>query len=86
MPANITCQRVVEQVTAHQESALHAFAERAIDEHLAACDCCSAYYAQVDRTIDLLGCLEPQRTIAPEARTRLLAEFASWSAIRSLRG
>ena len=85
MPARITCQRVVEQVTAHQESALHVFAARAIDEHLDGCHCCSAYYAQVERTVDLLGHLEPERTIAPETRTRLLAEFAKWSSIRSLR-
>ena len=85
MPANMMCQRVVEQVTAHQESALHVFAARAIDEHLAACHCCSAYYAQVERTVDLLGMLEPERTIAPETQARLLAEFGKWSAIRSLR-
>ena len=85
MPANITCQRVVEQVTAHQEAALHALAARAIDDHLDACHCCSAYYAQVERTVDLLGLLVPDRAVDPETRTRLLAEFAKWSAIRRLR-
>jgi anti-sigma factor RsiW len=51
----VVCQEWVELVTAYLEGALSRRVTRAIDRHLAGCDHCSEYLAQMRVTIRLTG-------------------------------
>jgi len=51
----VVCQQWVELVTAYLEGSLPRGLERAIDRHLAACEHCTEYLAQMRRTIELTG-------------------------------
>jgi anti-sigma factor RsiW len=51
----IVCQQWVELVTAYLDGALPRRLSVAIDRHLAACEHCTEYLAQMRRTIELTG-------------------------------
>jgi len=51
----IVCQQWVELVTDYLDGALPRRLEKAIDRHLAACEHCTEYLAQMRRTIELSG-------------------------------
>jgi anti-sigma factor RsiW len=51
----IVCQQWVELVTAYLDGALPRRVMKAIDRHLAACEHCTEYLAQMRRTIELTG-------------------------------
>ena len=51
----IVCQQWVELVTAYLDGALPRRLSAAIDRHLAACEHCTEYLAQMRRTIELTG-------------------------------
>jgi anti-sigma factor RsiW len=74
----VTCQELVELVTAYLEGDLDEEQRAAFEEHLRLCPGCETYLVQFRRTIDLLGEL-PERSISPAARERLLAAFTDWS-------
>jgi anti-sigma factor RsiW len=73
----LTCQELVELVTEYLEGTLPPVARARFDAHLAACDYCGAYLAQMQQTIRALGRLTEQ-SIAPEAQQRLLEVFRTW--------
>ena len=73
----MTCEELVELVTAYLEDTLPADDRRAFDEHLALCPGCDRYLAQFRQTIDLLGEL-PEESLPAPARDRLLDAFAQW--------
>ncbi len=73
----LTCRELVELVTDYLEGALHARDRRRFDAHIAGCDGCRAYLAQMRVTIDALGEL-PEERIAPDARRELMELFADW--------
>jgi anti-sigma factor RsiW len=73
----MTCEELVELVTAYLEGTLSAGDRAAFDEHLALCPGCDRYLAQFRATIDLLGEL-PEESLSPPARERLLDAFAQW--------
>jgi anti-sigma factor RsiW len=73
----VTCQELVELVTAYLEGALSREDRQAFDEHLASCPGCDRYLHQFRTTIDLLGEL-PEESLSAQARDRLLGAFAQW--------
>ena len=73
----MTCEELVELVTAYLDGALAAEQQRAFDEHLALCPGCEHYLDQFRTTIGLLGEL-PEESLSAPARDRLLTAFAAW--------
>jgi anti-sigma factor RsiW len=74
----LTCQQVVELVTAYIEDALVPVERARFEEHLARCAGCSAYLAQMRETKALTGRVELR--LPPELEDRLLEAFRSWRA------
>ena len=52
---DVSCQEWVELVTAYLDGSLPPRLRRVIDRHLAGCDPCDEYVAQMRRTIELVG-------------------------------
>jgi anti-sigma factor RsiW len=78
-----SCQELVELVTDYLEGALSPADTRRFEEHIGACDGCTAYLEQFKRTIELTGALLPD-DVTPAAEAALLEVFRSWdSAQRS---
>jgi anti-sigma factor RsiW len=73
----MTCQEVVELVTAYLEGTLPEAQRLAFEEHMGLCPGCDHYLAQFRQTIDLLGEL-PEETLSAPGRQRLLDAFADW--------
>jgi len=73
----MTCRELVELVTDYLEQRLSANDVRRFDAHLASCDGCTAYVAQMRRTIEMVGTLT-DTDIAPQALDELLRAFRSW--------
>ena len=73
----IVCQQWVELVTAYLDGALPRRLVKAIDRHLAACEHCTEYLAQMRRTIELAGQLRDDQVPADvvDALTRAFAEY-----------
>ena len=71
------CQEFVEVVTDYLEGAMSAADRTRFDRHLAQCDGCDRYLAQIRRTIQLTGTLSVADVdaLGVEARTRLLDAF-----------
>jgi anti-sigma factor RsiW len=74
----MTCEDLVELVTAYLEGGLDHADRAAFEEHVALCRGCATYVDQLRTTIGLLGEL-PADAISGRARDRLLEAFASWS-------
>jgi anti-sigma factor RsiW len=73
----MTCQELVELVTAYLDDAM-APAERArLEVHLAGCRPCRHYLDQMRKTIDIVGAI-PEESVTPAAREDLLAVFRAW--------
>ena len=73
----LTCQELVELVTAYVEGALPLHERARFEAHLAGCRGCTIYLEQMRRTITLLGTL-PEKAVSPQARENLLAAFRRW--------
>jgi anti-sigma factor RsiW len=73
----VTCQDVVELVTAYLEGALTAEERASFEAHLALCDGCVTYLRQMERTIDLVGEVR-EESLSERAREQLLEAFADW--------
>lgn len=73
----LTCQELVELVTAYFEGALSDDDRRMFEEHLEVCEGCRRYLAQMRTTIEITGRLT-EESLDPEARDTLLAAFRSW--------
>jgi len=76
-PNDLSCQELVELVTAYLEGALSPYDHALFDAHLAVCSGCTAYVAEIRTTIELTGRLEP-KLLDDEARDVLLAAFRDW--------
>jgi anti-sigma factor RsiW len=74
----LTCQQVVELVTAYLEDALVPADRERFEQHLARCAGCSAYLAQMRETVALAGRVELR--LPSELEERLLEAFRSWRA------
>ena len=73
----LSCQELVELVTAYLEDGLSPEDRARFDAHIEVCPGCRAYLAQIRRTIELSGALTPER-LDPEAEAALLEAFRDW--------
>lgn len=73
----LSCQELVELVTAYLEDALTPEERARFDEHVAKCRGCSGYLAQMRTTIELVGELTPA-DVSAEAEAALLDAFRDW--------
>jgi anti-sigma factor RsiW len=70
----LACRQLVEVVTDYLEGRMPAGRRLRVEEHLAFCDGCRTYLAQMQATIRLTGTLG-EDDLPPEARARLLGVF-----------
>lgn len=73
----LVCREAVELVTDYLENALSPRARARFEAHLAVCPHCSEYLAQMRRTLDALGRIEPE-ALDPRAREELVALYRRW--------
>jgi anti-sigma factor RsiW len=73
----MSCQELVELVTAYLEEALPPDDRDRFEQHLAECGTCQVYVEQIRATIRLAGRVTPD-DLSPEAERELLAAFRSW--------
>lgn len=73
----ITCQELVELVTAYLEGELSRADRRRFEAHIGACPHCSAYVEQMRATLAEVGRI-PFGTLSPDAERELLAAFPGW--------
>jgi anti-sigma factor RsiW len=76
---DLPCQEVVEMVTDYLEEALSRADRRRLEKHLAGCEHCTEYLAQIRETIRLTGRLTPE-DLTPEMRTDLTDLYRQWRA------
>ena len=75
----LTCHEVVGLVTDYLEDALAPDVRARVEEHLAVCDGCTRYLAQMRETIRLTGMLTEEQ-VPEEQKAALLDAFRGWSA------
>lgn len=74
---SLVCREAVELMTDYLEGALSEGDQARLETHLAACPHCSEYLAQMRRTLDLLGRVEPDE-LEPQVQDELVALFRRW--------
>jgi anti-sigma factor RsiW len=79
MGRDLTCKELVELVTGYLEGTLSRRQRRRFEAHLAVCDRCTGYLAQMEMTIRMTGRLSEEQVTA-EQRAVLLAAFRDWKA------
>jgi anti-sigma factor RsiW len=72
--ADLSCQEIVELVTAYLEGDLDDDTVRTFEDHLTVCPGCQTYVDQFRVTIERLGEV-PVDTLSNEAQARLLDAF-----------
>jgi anti-sigma factor RsiW len=75
------CIEVVEIVSDYLEGALPRRVRRGLEAHLAGCDHCTEYVAQMRATIHLTGRLRNE-DLPPQMRAELAELFRAWQAQR----
>ena len=73
----LTCKQVVEIVTDYLEGTMSPELRERFEDHLSACEGCSAYLVQMRETIRLSGMLTEDQ-IPQEQRDQLLSAFRDW--------
>lgn len=73
----MACRELVEVVTDYLEGALSAHDRLRLEAHLAECQYCLDYIAQMRRTIEVLGKL-PAQPVDPAQQEVLLDAFRGW--------
>ena len=73
----LSCQELVELVTAYLDGALPESEHARFEDHLSRCRGCQAYLEQMRTTIELLGRLTPA-DVPPEAEAALIDAFRGW--------
>ncbi len=74
---DLVCREAVELVTDYLEGALDRGERARLEAHLADCPHCSEYLAQIRRTLDALGRIEPE-ALDPEVQDELVALYRRW--------
>jgi len=82
MKNTLSCQELVELITDYLEGALSRRDRKRFEAHIAACEHCTLYLEQLQRTIALTGMLREQ-DVQPDARDALLVQFAEWKRERA---
>ena len=77
MARALSCNEVVELVTAYLEGALKRRDRKAFERHLKKCDGCSNYVEQIRATIATVGRVK-EDDLPPELRENLVAAFRDW--------
>ena len=80
--ADLVCIEFVEVVTDYLEGAMPAAERARFEAHLAACDGCERYLAQIERTVELTGRLTTHDVdaLGSGAREELLGVFRAYHA------
>lgn len=78
MGRDLTCKELVELVTGYLEGSLRGRRLRRFESHLAACDGCTRYVAQMEATIRATGTLTEEQ-VTDEQKIVLLAAFRDWT-------
>jgi anti-sigma factor RsiW len=73
----MNCRQVVELMTAYLEGALSPRDRKRFEEHIAGCDGCTAYLAQMRTTMHVVGRLAFEPVPEPIQR-ELVDAFRSW--------
>jgi anti-sigma factor RsiW len=73
----MNCRQVVELMTDYIEGALSAVERARFEDHIAGCDGCRAYLAQLQTARKIIGRLADEPVPAAVERD-LLAAFRSW--------
>jgi anti-sigma factor RsiW len=73
----VTCRQVVELMTDYLEGALSRADRARFEEHIAGCDGCRAYLAQLATTRRVLSKLADE-PIPPDLQAELLKTFKNW--------
>ena len=77
MGRDLTCKELVELITGYLEGTLRGRHLRRFESHLAACDGCTRYLAQMEATIRATGMLTEEK-VTDEQRVVLLTAFRDW--------
>jgi len=80
MGRDLTCKELVELITGYLEGTIRARQRRRFESHLAACDGCTRYLAQMEATIRATGTLTEEQ-VPDEQKVVLLAAFRNWRTI-----
>lgn len=80
MGRDLTCKELVELITGYLEGTLRGRQRRRFESHLAACDGCTRYMAQMEATIRATGTLTEEQ-VPDEQKVVLLAAFRGWRTI-----
>jgi anti-sigma factor RsiW len=78
MGRDLTCKELVELVTGYLDGSLRGRRRRRFESHLAACDGCTRYLAQMAATIRATGALTEEQ-VTDEQKAVLLGAFRGWS-------
>jgi len=78
MGRDLTCKELVELITGYLDGSLRGRRRRRFGSHLAACDGCTRYMAQIAATIRATGSLTEEQ-VSDEQKTVLLAAFRDWT-------
>ena len=73
----LSCEELVQLVTAYFECALSREERRRFDRHLELCEGCRIFVDQLSRTIELAGRIRVE-DVPPEAADALLMAFRDW--------
>jgi anti-sigma factor RsiW len=73
----LSCQELVELVTAYLENGLSPEECARFEAHLTLCRGCRAHLGQMRHTIEIVGTLT-EESISPQARDTLLDAFRDW--------
>ena len=74
---NLTCQELVELVTAYFDGALPPDEQASFERHVSICPGCATYVEQMRETIALTGALR-EADVSPDAQASLLQAFRDW--------
>lgn len=74
---DLVCREAVELVTDYLEGALSDGDRARLESHLSACPHCSEYLAQMRRTLDALGRIDPE-SLDPEVADELVSLYRRW--------
>jgi anti-sigma factor RsiW len=78
----MTCQELVEVVTAYLDGVLPDSDRARLEAHVAECPYCEEYIAQMRVTVKVLGRLQPD-PIDPVRERELLEAFRGWRVTRA---
>jgi anti-sigma factor RsiW len=76
-PRELTCQELVTLVTEYLEGTLSLEDRARFDQHIAGCQGCTNYLAQMNKTLQALHHL-PVEAVTPEAERDLRHHFRNW--------